>query len=109
MKYLLLSLSIILEVFATTFLKYSEGFSKLFPSLISCVCYICCFYLLSLTLKMMPVGIAYAIWAGVGIVLVTLVGAISFKQVPDAPSIIGMLMIIAGVLVMNLLSKNVSH
>lgn len=109
MKYIFLALSIMLEVTGTTALKYSKGFSEFFPSLIASVSYILCFYFLSLTLKMFPIGIAYAIWAGVGIVLMALIGVVFFKQIPDMPAIVGMLMIIAGILIMNLMSKTVSH
>lgn len=108
-NYLFLLLAIVLETIATSSLKASEQFTKLVPSLITIIGYIAAFYLLSLTLRSIPVGIAYAIWSGIGIVLVTLVGIVMFKQVPDLPAIIGLLLIIAGVVVINVFSKTSAH
>jgi len=108
-NYLFLLLAIVFETIATSSLKASEQFTKLVPSLITIVGYIAAFYLLSLTLRSIPVGIAYAIWSGIGIVLVTLVGIVMFKQVPDLPAIIGLLLIIAGVVVINVFSKTSAH
>ncbi len=79
------------------------------PSLIVIVGYIVAFYFLALVLKTVPIGIAYAIWAGMGIVLVAIVAAVMFKQIPDLPALIGMALIITGVAVMNIFSKTVSH
>lgn len=104
-NYIFLFLAIIFETVATSMLKTSEQFTKLIPSLITIACYAGAFYFLSLTLKTIPVGIAYAIWSAVGIVLITLVGMLVFKQVPDLPAIIGMLLIIAGVVIINVFSK----
>jgi small multidrug resistance pump len=109
MKYLYLLVAIVAEVIATSALNASNQFTKLVPSLITCIGYGLAFYCLSLTLRSMPVGIVYAVWSGVGIVLVTLVGIVIFKQIPDLPAIIGMVLIIAGVLIMNLLSKTTGH
>ena len=109
MGYLYLGIAIIAEVIATNAMKASEEFSKLIPSLIVIVGYGTSFYFLSLVLKILPIGIAYAIWAGMGIVLVGVTAAIFFKQVPDIPAIIGMLLIVSGVLVINIFSKTVSH
>ena len=109
MRYLYLLLAIVAEVIATSALNASSQFTKWVPSLITLVGYGVAFYFLSLTLRTMPVGIVYAIWSGIGIVLVALVGIVVFKQVPDLPAIIGMALIITGVLVMNLLSKTTSH
>jgi small multidrug resistance pump len=109
MGYLYLTIAIITEVIATNALKASEEFTKLVPSIIVVVGYGAAFYFLSLVLKVIPVGIAYAIWAGMGIVLVAIVAAIVFKQIPDWPAIIGMLLIISGVVVINVFSKTVSH
>jgi len=109
MVYLYLSIAIVAEVIGTSALKASEEFTKLGPSLIVIVGYGTAFYFLSLVLKTMPVGIAYAIWSGVGVTLIVIVGAIMFKQVPDIAAIIGMAMIIAGVVVINVFSKTVSH
>lgn len=108
-SYLFLIGAIIFETLATSALKSSEQFTKLFPSILAVLGYIFAFYFLSLTLKTIPVGVAYAIWAGVGIVLISIVGIFAFKQIPDLPAIIGMLLIIAGVVVINLFSKTSVH
>jgi len=108
-NYLFLLLAILFETVATSSLKASEQFTKLIPSLITVIGYIAAFYFLSLTLKTIPVGIAYAIWSGIGIVLITLAGIFLFKQVPDLPAIIGLLLIIAGVVVINVFSKTTAH
>ncbi len=104
-----LFLAIIAEVIGTSALKTSEGFTKLVPSGIVIVGYGIAFYLLSLVLKSFPVGIVYAIWSGVGIVLITIVGVVAFKQTLDLPAIIGMSLIVAGVVVLNLFSKTMIH
>jgi small multidrug resistance pump len=109
MGYLYLAIAIIAEVIATSALKASEGFSQLWPSVVVVVGYGAAFYFLSLVLRTIPVGIAYAIWAGVGIVLITIVGAILFRQLPDLAAIIGMGLIVAGVAVINIFSKSISH
>lgn len=109
MGYLYLSISIICEVIATSALNSSEGFSKLGPSIIVVLGYGVAFYFLSLVLKTIPVGVAYAIWAGMGIVLIAIVGTILFKQYPDIPAILGMVLIVAGVIIINVFSKTVSH
>jgi small multidrug resistance pump len=109
MEYLYLTIAIVAEVVATNALKASEEFTKLIPSIVVAVGYGAAFYLLSLVLKVIPVGIAYAIWAGMGIVLVAIAGAVVFKQIPDWPAIIGMLLIISGVVVINVFSKTVGH
>lgn len=105
MKYLYLLIAIIGEVVATSSLKASEQFRKPLPSILVVVGYAIAFYFLSITVKVLPVGITYAIWSGVGIVLVTIAGIILYKQVPDAPAIIGMILIALGVLVINIFSK----
>nr|WP_091131944.1 SMR family transporter [Microvirga guangxiensis] len=109
MSYLYLGVAIVAEVVATSALKASEGFSRLGPSLIVLFGYGLAFFFLSLTLRAIPVGIAYAIWSGIGIVLISAVGWIWFKQALDMPAIIGMGLIIAGVVVVNMFSKSVSH
>ena len=109
MGYLYLTIAIIAEVIATNALKASEEFTRLIPSIIVVVGYGTAFYFLSLVLKVIPVGIAYAIWSGMGIVLVAVVAAILFKQIPDWPAIIGMILIITGVLFINIFSKTVNH
>lgn len=107
MTYLYLFLAIVAEVIATSSLKTSESFTRLGPSLIVVIGYIAAFYLLSLVLRSMTVGIAYAIWSGVGIILLALVGAIAFREIPDTPAVIGMGLIIAGVIVIHVFSQTV--
>jgi small multidrug resistance pump len=109
MGYIYLTIAIIAEVIATASLKASEGFSKLAPSLVVLVGYGIAFYFLSLVLKTIPVGVAYAIWSGLGIVLITIVGFVLFGQKLDSPAAIGMLLIISGVFVMNVFSNSVVH
>ncbi len=109
MAYLYLAIAIIAEVIATSALKASAEFSKLFPSLIVIIGYGIAFYFMTLVLRTIPLGITYAIWSGIGIVLVAIVGAILYKQIPDTPAILGMGLIISGVIVIHLFSKTVSH
>lgn len=108
-KWLMLGIAIVAETIATSALKSSEGFSKLVPSAIVLVGYGVAFYFLSLTLRVIPVGIAYAVWSGVGIVLITAVGWAFFGQKMDAPALIGMALIIAGVVIMNVFSRAGAH
>lgn len=91
------------------FLKQSEQFTKLVPSVFTILGYAAAFYCLSVVLKNIPVGIAYAIWSGVGIILIALIGFFVFKQHLDLPAIIGLALIIAGVVVINVFSNSVSH
>lgn len=110
MKYwLFLLAAIISEVTATSSLKASAGFTKLIPSLIVVVGYALSFYFLSLVLKVIPIGIAYAVWAGLGIVLLTLIGWLVFGQVLDMPALLGIALILSGVIIMNVFSKTVAH
>ena len=104
-----LLVAIVAEVIATSALKASDGFSRLWPSVITVVGYCIAFYCLSLTLKHMPVGVAYAVWSGLGVVLITAVSWIMFGQKLDAAALLGMGLIVAGVIVMNVFSKSVSH
>ncbi len=108
-KWLMLGIAIVAETIATSALKSSDGFSKLVPSAIVLVGYGVAFYFLSLTLRSIPVGIAYAVWSGVGIVLITTVGWAVFGQKLDAPALIGMALIIAGVVIMNVFSSAGAH
>lgn len=108
-NWLFLSVAIIAEVVATSSLKASEGFTKLWPSLIVLLGYAIAFYFLSLTLKAIPVGIAYAVWAGLGIVLISLAGWLIFGQRLDLASILGMALIVTGVVVINVFSKVSVH
>lgn len=109
MGYLYLAIAIIAEVIGTSALKASEGFTQFWPSVIVIVGYVTAFYFLSLVLKTISVGVAYALWAGVGIVLIAMVAAMLYRQIPDLPAMIGMGLIVAGVVVINLFSKTVSH
>ena len=104
-----LVIAIIAEVIATSALKASDGFTRLWPSVITVLGYGVAFYCLSLTLKHIPVGLAYAVWSGLGVVLITAVSWVLFGQKLDAPALIGMGLIVAGVIVMNVFSKSVSH
>lgn len=108
-KWFLLSIAILSEVVATSALKASDGFTRLLPSLIVCVGYGFAFYLLSLTLKTIPVGIVYAIWSGAGIALIAIVAWLFFGQTLDLAAIIGLLLIVAGVVVLNVFSKSGTH
>ena len=108
MTYLFLGLAIIFEVVGSSFMKASEGFTKWLPSIVVVVAYLICFYFLSLALKTIPLGVAYAIWAGLGIVLTAMVSVFIFKQKLDSPAIIGILFIVIGVVIMNFFSKT-SH
>jgi small multidrug resistance pump len=109
MNWLYLAVAIVLEVIATSALKASDGFTKLLPSLIVVVGYGAAFYTLSITLRTMPVGVVYAVWSGVGVVLITLVGWLFFNQELDLPAFIGIALIAAGVTVLNSFSKAVPH
>ena len=109
MNYVYLSLAIIAEVIGTTFMKQSEGFTRLVPGLITAAASAVAFYFLSLTLKTIPTGIAYAIWSGVGIVLIAAVAWLFQGQKLDAPAMVGMGLIVAGVVVMNVFSKVSAH
>jgi len=107
--YLLLGLAILAEVIATSSLKSSEGFTRLWPSVVTLLGYTIAIFLLSLTLKTLPTGIAYAIWSGVGIILVSAIGWFGYGQKLDTPAMIGLGLIIAGVIVVNVFSKSVAH
>ena len=109
MVYLCLGLAIVAEVCATSALKASESFTRLWPSVVVVVGYGIAFALLSVTLRTIPVGIAYAIWSGLGIVLISAVGWIWFGQSLDVPAVVGLGLIIAGVLVVNLFSRSMAH
>ncbi|MEO8654678.1 MAG: SMR family transporter [Ramlibacter sp.] len=106
-QWLFLSIAIVSEVIATSALKASEGFSRLWPSLIVVAGYATAFYFLSLTLKTLPIGVVYAIWSGVGIALIALIGRLVFGQSLDAAAVVGLLLIVAGVVVINAFSKTV--
>ena len=108
-QYLFLVLAIAFEVAWAILLKYTEGFTRLWPTVTTITTYLAALYFLNLTVRTMPVGIAYAIWAGTGMILIALLGVVVLKQHLDLPAIIGLMLIIAGVLVLNLGSKSVTH
>jgi small multidrug resistance pump len=107
--YALLAIAIVAEVIATSALRASDGFTRWPPAIVVVLGYGVSFYMLSLTLKSIPVGIVYAIWSGVGIVLITLVALVMYRQVPDLPAVAGLGLIVAGVVVLNLFSKMQTH
>lgn len=109
MAFVYLILAVLAEVVATSALKSSAGFTRLVPSAVVVVGYGLAFYLLSLVLRTLPVGVAYAIWAGLGIVLVTLVGVVAFGERPDVPAVLGILLIVAGVVLLQMFSKMSVH
>jgi small multidrug resistance pump len=105
----LLVIAIVFEVVATSALKATDGFTRLVPSIVTLVGYALAFYFLSLTLRTMPVGIVYAVWSGAGVVLITLIGWLYYRQSIDAPGLLGIGLIVAGVLVVNLFSRSMGH
>lgn len=107
--WLYLAIAIVAEVVGTSFLRASEGFTKLVPSVMVVIGYGLAFFFLSLTLKDIPVGIAYAVWSGAGVTLIAAIGWIFFGQKLDAPAILGMGLIVAGVIVLNVFSKSSAH
>ncbi|BBF86130.1 ethidium bromide-methyl viologen resistance protein EmrE [Aquitalea magnusonii] len=107
--WIFLSIAILAEVVATSSMKLTEGFTRLGPSVLTAAGYMLSLYMLSLTLRHVPVGVVYAIWSGAGIVLVSLVAWQLYGQKLDLPAIIGMAMIIGGVLVLNLFSRSAVH
>lgn len=108
-SWLYLGVAIVAEVIGTSALKASDGFTRLWPSLMVVVGYACAFWLLALTLRSIPVGVAYAIWSGLGIVLIALVGVVLFEQKLDIPAMLGMGLIVSGVIVMSVFSKSTGH
>ena len=109
MHWLILAAAIVAEVIATSALKASDGFTRLWPSLLVVVGYGTAIYLLSLTLKVIPVGIVYAIWSGVGIVLIAIAATLFLGQRLDAPAMLGMALIVSGVVVIHLFSRVSVH
>lgn len=107
--YLILFFAVMAETIGTTALQASQQFSRLWPSLICVVSYAAAFYLLSLALKVMPVGILYAVWSGLGIVLIAAIGFTVFGQKLDLPALLGITMILAGILVIHLFSNSSAH
>ena len=107
--WLYLSVAIVSEVIATSALKAADGFTRPLPSLVVVAGYVTAFWFLSLTLRTMPVGIAYAVWSGVGIALIALIGWLVFGQTLDAPALLGLALIVAGVVVLSVYSRSVSQ
>lgn len=107
--YVTLGIAIVSEIIGTSALKQSDGFTKLVPSVIVLVAFVTAFYFLSLTLKTMPVGIAYAIWSAVGIIAISAIGWALFGQKLDVPAMLGIGLIVSGVIVLNVFSKSAAH
>lgn len=101
-----LGAAIVLEVAGTTFLQMSEQFTKLVPTLLMSACYLVAFYFLTLAIKTIPIGLAYAIWSGLGIVLISIIGYVVFRQALDLAALFGLALIIVGVIVVNVFSKS---
>jgi len=102
--YIFLFLAIIFELVSTSFLKDTNGFTKLYPSLIVVVALCFCLFLMSHTMKFIPVGIVYASWAGLGIVGITIIAVIKYKQIPNIPTIFGLSLIVIGVVIVHLMN-----
>ena len=102
--YILLILAIGFEVLSTSFLKDTNGFTNFYPSLLVIVALCICLYLMSHSMKFIPVGIVYATWAGLGIVAIAIIGVIKYKQIPNVPTIIGLGLIVIGVIIVNLMN-----
>ncbi|MCM0751041.1 QacE family quaternary ammonium compound efflux SMR transporter [Brucella pseudogrignonensis] len=107
--YIALGIAIALEVVGTSALQASQQFTRTVPTIVMAVSYLSAFYFLSPALRTIPVGIAYAIWSGLGIVLISIVGLVVFKQKLDLPAVLGLAMIVGGVVVVNVFSKAVTH
>lgn len=107
--WLALAIAIIAEVIGTTALKASNEFTRMLPSLIVVVGYGAAFYFMSISMRVLPIGIMYAIWSGMGIVLISVLGWLVYRQTIDTPAMIGLAFIIAGVIIINLFSKSVGH
>ena len=109
MQWFFLSVAIVSEVVATSALKSSNGFTEFWPSVVVVTGYAAAFFFLSLALRTMPVGIGYAIWSGVGIVLISLIAWLFLGQTLDGPAILGLALIVAGVVVLNVFSRSTIH
>lgn len=107
--FIILFFAILSEVIATSALKFSEGFSKPIPSIVVVVGYGFSFYLLSIALKTMPIGVAYAIWSGVGLILTVVAGMILWRETLDWVKVTGIVLILAGIVLINVFSKSVTH
>ncbi|MCY6379912.1 DMT family transporter [Hoeflea prorocentri] len=109
MNWIFLSIAIVGEVIGTSALKASDGFTRLGPSVITAMGFAVAFYFLSLALRTIPVGVAYAVWSGAGILIISIIGYVVFRQSLDLPAVIGIALILAGVLVLNTLSQSSTH
>lgn len=109
MNWFYLAIAIVAEVTGTSALKAAEGFTRLVPSLVVVAGYLIAFYFLSLSLRTIPIGIAYAVWSGIGIALLALIGWMIYGQSLDTPAIVGLALIVSGVVVLNGFSKSVAH
>ncbi len=107
--YIPLSIAIALEVLGTTLLQRSEQFTRLAPTVGMALCYLASFYLLSVSLKVLPLGVAYAIWSAFGVALVAMIGLVVFGQRLDLPAVVGLGLIVSGVVVINVFSRTVGH
>jgi small multidrug resistance pump len=108
-NFTILFFAILSEVIATSALKFSEGFTKLIPSIVVVAGYGLSFYLLSLSLKVFPIGVAYAIWSGVGLILTVIAGMILWKETLDWARVVGIILILAGIILINVFSKATAH
>ena len=108
-SWLLLLVAVVCEVVGTSAIKYSNDFTKVIPSIVVFVGFGMAFYILSMSLKVIPIGMAYAVWSGLGIVLISIIGHFVFNQRLDTPAFIGMGFILAGVLIMQVFSSAVAH
>ncbi|MGI1662477.1 DMT family transporter [Palleronia sp. KMU-117] len=109
MTWVYLAIAITAEVIATAALKATDGFTRLGPTVVSLTGYVVAFYFLAIVLRTIPVGIAYAIWAGAGVALVALIGLVVYGQKLDLAAVVGITLIVAGVVVLNTLSDSVRH
>ncbi|MDP6974916.1 MAG: multidrug efflux SMR transporter [Gammaproteobacteria bacterium] len=109
MTYFYLALAIAAEVAGTSLLKATEEFTKIVPTTFLVFFYVISFWLMTLALRDLPLGVVYAVWSGLGIVLVAIIGAVIYKEIPDLASLIGMALIISGVVVMHLFSTTIKH
>jgi len=109
MHWVYLAIAIVAEVVGTSFLKASAGFTKLLPTVMVAVGYGLAFFFLSLTVDKVPTGIAYAVWSGAGVTLITAIGWLFFGQKLDGPALVGIGLIVTGVVVLNLFSKSAAH
>ncbi|TGN59393.1 QacE family quaternary ammonium compound efflux SMR transporter [Paracoccus liaowanqingii] len=107
--YVPLGIAIALDVLGTSLLQRSDQFTRLAPTVGMALCYLASFYLLSVSLKVLPLGVAYAIWSACGVALVALIGWVAFGQRLDLPAVLGMGLIVAGVVVINVFSSTVGH